>query len=265
SRIVIRTPPPTYIVKGHDKHCVPKAKAVNSTLLDDEYLKVGRQQSYSYHVPYNFFRHDLVNYDIVAPTELDGTDVQYFQQVKALSLLQCIFSTDFLFLYVAFADSIIPVSNTVGRLVVPLLSDALIRVFNVNPAFARKTIFVVFLTIQVIFMAIEASANGVSYSTFRALGLTTVFASGGNLALLPCFITDIFGVYHAGTMYGLELSCWSIRAVVVGYGSANFHVTRESLGNQLQWIFVLSTVGFVTSHFIRTNSGDRFFHGYRMR
>ncbi|KAF0718408.1 Aste57867_1718 [Aphanomyces stellatus] len=276
---VIRTPPPTYIVNGHDIHCVPKAKAVNSTLLDDEYLKVGMT---------------LVNYDIVAHTELDGTDVHYFQQVKALSLLQCIFSTDFLFLYIAFAASIIPaqifatelaaiglgvfkqsldatnhlmtqgfVSNTVGRLVVPLLSDALIRVFYANPAFARKTIFVVFLTIQVIFMAIEASANGVSYSTFRALGLTTVFASGGNLALLPCFITDMFGVYHAGTMYGLALSCWSIRAVVVGYGFANFHVTRESLGNQLQWMFVLSTVGFVTSLFIRTNSGDRFFHGYR--
>ncbi|KAF0718409.1 Aste57867_1719 [Aphanomyces stellatus] len=277
--LVIRTPPPIYIVNGHDMHCVPKAKAVNSTLLDDEYLKVGMT---------------LVNYEIVAQSQHDSTDVQYFQQVKALSLLQCIFSTDFLFLYIAFAASIIPaqifstelaaiglgvfkqsmdatnqlmsrgfITNTLGRLVAPLLSDALIRVFYTNPAFARKIIFVALLTTQFLFMATAANATATRFSMFRVLGLITVFASGGNLALIPCFITDMFGVYHAGTMYGLALSCWSIRAVVVGYGFANFQITRESLDNQLQWMFVLLAVGFVTSLFIRTNSSDRFFHGYQ--
>ncbi|KAF0720374.1 Aste57867_349 [Aphanomyces stellatus] len=276
---VIRTPPPTYIVNGHDIHCVPEAKVIDATLLDDEYLKVGMT---------------LVNYDIVAHTELDGTDVQYFQQVKALSLLQCIFSTDFLFLYVAFAASIIPAqiftselaaiclgvfkqsmdttnqlmtqgfaSNTIGRLVVPLFSDALIRIFYTNPAFARKIIFVVLLITQVVFMAIASNATAMSFSMFRTLVLTTVFASGGNLALVPCFITDMFGVYHAGTMYGLALSCWSIRSVVAGYGFASFQVTRSSLGIQFQWMLVLLVVGFVAALFIRTNSSDRFFHGYQ--
>ncbi|KAF0720375.1 Aste57867_350 [Aphanomyces stellatus] len=276
---VIRTPPPTYIVNGHDIHCVPEAKAVDAKVLQDEYLKVGMT---------------LVNYDIVAHTELDGTDMQYFQQVKALSLLQCIFSTDFLFLYIAFAASIIPaqifstelaaiglgvfkqsldatnqlmtqgfVSNTVGRLVVPLLSDAVVRIFYTNPASARKTIFVALLTTQFLFMAMQANANDVTFSMFRSLALTTVFASGGNLALVPCFITDMFGAYHAGTMYGLALTCWSIRAVVVGYGFASFQVTRSSLGNQFQWMLVLLVVGFVAALFIRTNSSDRFFHGYQ--
>ncbi|KAF0720373.1 Aste57867_348 [Aphanomyces stellatus] len=279
---VIRTPPPTYIVNGHDIHCVPEAKVIDATLLDDEYLKVGMT---------------LVNYDIVAHTELDGTDVHYFQQVKALSLLQCIFSTDFLFLYIAFAASIIPAqiftpelvdiatgifgqtndvtnqlkSQGLGTRLPPTPNPpnhqpphALIRVFYTNPAFARKLIFVILLVLQCLFLAVAPNiAPVMSYGMLRSMGLTIVFASGGSLALLPCFITDMFGVYHAGTMYGLALTCWSIRAVIVGYGFASFQVARASLNNQLQWMLALVTVGFVASLFIRTNSSDRFFHGYQ--
>ncbi|KAF0703759.1 hypothetical protein AaE_015243 [Aphanomyces astaci] len=91
--LIIRTPPSTFTVRGHDTHCIPASRAPSPDLVQDEYLKIGMT---------------FVNYPAVQ-SQLEGTDGHYFQQVKALSLLQCIFSTDFVCMYVAFAASIMPI------------------------------------------------------------------------------------------------------------------------------------------------------------
>ncbi|RHY25757.1 hypothetical protein DYB32_008118 [Aphanomyces invadans] len=248
----------------------------------------------------------LVNYTAVREA-VDGTDMAYFKQVKALSLMQCIWSTDFFFLYVAFAASIIPAmvfsselvelttvvfhqtveaTNTArvqglstfvcmasltafrvvvifaGQLVIPVMSDLIIRIFYANPASARKIMFFAVLSAQLGSM-VALSNDHMTFESVKALAFTFVFCSGGSMALIQCFITDMFGVYHAGTMYGLIVTCWSLRAAIVGYGFADFHVSRESFLSQMQWMLVVVAIGWVALLLVRTNSIDRFFDGYK--
>ncbi|RHY78784.1 hypothetical protein DYB31_007752 [Aphanomyces astaci] len=239
------------------------------------------------------------------------TDVHYFQQVKALSLVQCICSTDFFCMYIAFAASIIPamvfssefvaintkvfgqsvdvinaskvqglstppprsyiyisltrsgvVVNLAGQLAIPVISDLIIRVCYANPAYARKIVFFFILSAQLGSMAALSSEN-MTFESVRSLSFTYVFGSGGSMALIQCFVTDMFGVYHAGTMYGLVFTCWSLRSAIVGYGFADFQVTRVSFRNQMQWMLVVVAIGWVALLFVRTNSVDRFFYGYK--
>ncbi|CAK4089877.1 unnamed protein product [Aphanomyces euteiches] len=250
---VIRTPPLNYAVNGQDIHCIPVSKGPNPDLIQDEYLKV----------------------------DDDGemTDEKYFAQVKAMSLAQCIVSSDFVFLYVAFAANSLPglifatevydlatgcfgassettnklvlqgfLANSIGRLVCPLVSDIFIRVFYWNPAFSRKAMFVGIMTMQLAMLALLARQE-MTFETFRWMLCVIVFGTGGGFALLPCFVTDIFGVYHAGTMYGLAMTCWSIRAVVAGYALDTFELTRTSMASQFQWMLVLTAVGWLAIFF----------------
>ncbi|KAH9142418.1 hypothetical protein AeRB84_013497 [Aphanomyces euteiches] len=257
---VIRTPPLNYAVNGQDIHCIPVSKGPNPDLIQDEYLKV----------------------------DDDGemTDEKYFAQVKAMSLAQCIVSSDFVFLYVAFAANSLPglifatevydlatgcfgassettnklvlqgfLANSIGRLVCPLVSDIFIRVFYWNPAFSRKAMFVGIMTMQLAMLALLARQE-MTFETFRWMLCVIVFGTGGGFALLPCFVTDIFGVYHAGTMYGLAMTCWSIRAVVAGYALDTFELTRTSMASQFQWMLVLTAVGWLAIFFVRTTASS---------
>ncbi|KAF0703758.1 hypothetical protein AaE_015242 [Aphanomyces astaci] len=274
---VIRTPPTTFEVNGQDIHGIPISRAPNPDVVHDEFLKVGMT---------------LVNYNLLQDHHDTLTDVHYFQQVKAMSLLQCIASADFVLLYIGFAANAIPgmlfatevydiatgvfnkpsdvtnllvfqgfLANSIGRLLCPLVSDMLIRVFYANPAFARKAVFVTLLTAQLLAFSVAHAAT--SFDSFRLVLIVVVFCSGGGFALLPCYVTDMFGVYHTATMCGLALTCWSLRAVVVGYAFAAFRVTQESLGRQFDWLLILVAVGWVASLLVRTNSMDRFYFGYQ--
>ncbi|RHY26794.1 hypothetical protein DYB32_007290 [Aphanomyces invadans] len=77
STLVLRTPPVSYTVKGKDIHNVDKHRAPNPTLVQDEFLNVGMTQ-----VNYTVVQHEL--------------DVLLSAGVKAMSLVQCIASTDFI-------------------------------------------------------------------------------------------------------------------------------------------------------------------------
>ncbi|CAK4627207.1 unnamed protein product [Aphanomyces euteiches] len=224
----------------------------------------------------NFRRHD---YAVLQDDDGEMTDEKYFAQVKAMSLAQCIVSSDFVFLYVAFAANSLPglifatevydlatgcfgassettnklvlqgfLANSIGRLVCPLVSDIFIRVFYWNPAFSRKAMFVGIMTMQLAMLALLARQE-MTFETFRWMLCVIVFGTGGGFALLPCFVTDIFGVYHAGTMYGLAMTCWSIRAVVAGYALDTFELTRTSMASQFQWMLVLTAVGWLAIFF----------------
>ncbi|RHY25221.1 hypothetical protein DYB32_008451 [Aphanomyces invadans] len=225
----------------------------------------------------------------------NGTDGLYFQQVRAMTLLQCILSTDFLFLYVAFAANMIPllvfvpqivalaagvwrlppsevnavliqafVGNTLGRFLAPFISDGLVRLLYSNPAFMRKIVFTGLLSIQIGAFALVIH-DWHDPKRVQWLASVVTFASGGGLAIMPCFITDMFGVYHSGTMYGLILTSYSLGGVVVGYATAAASglVTVETLYQQSQTMLVVVICGVAAMLFVRTNSSDRFFHGYQ--
>ncbi|RHY64123.1 hypothetical protein DYB34_006257, partial [Aphanomyces astaci] len=136
--------------------------------------------------------------------------------------------------------------------------------FYANPAFARKAVLTLVLTYQLVFLLVVPKAP-MPFGAFQLFGLSFVFASGGSMAIIQCFVTDMFGVYHAGTMYGLLLTCWSLRAIVVGYAFSSFQVTAAATFQvQIQWMLVMLAVGWVALLFVRTNSMDRFFHGYQL-
>ncbi|CAK4219728.1 unnamed protein product, partial [Aphanomyces euteiches] len=149
--MVLRTPPPNYAVNGSDIHCIPLNKAPAAAHVQNNYLDV------------------VVNYEVVGQNQSLTTDGIYFTHVKALSLVQCIFSPDFLFLYLAFAVSASPIvlflsempayvvimlratidqtnyfvlhtniACALGNVLGPILADAIIRIFYGNPAFVRK-------------------------------------------------------------------------------------------------------------------------------
>ncbi|RHY56952.1 hypothetical protein DYB30_006769 [Aphanomyces astaci] len=194
--------------------------------------------------------------------------------VKALSLVQCICSTDFFCMYIAFAASIIPamvfssefvaINTKVFGQSVDVTNSSKVQglMCYANPAYARKIVFFFILSAQLGSMAALSSEN-MTFESVRSLSFTYVFGSGGSMALIQCFVTDMFGVYHAGTMYGLVFTCWSLRSAIVGYGFADFQVTRVSFRNQMQWMLVVVVIGWVALLFVRTNSVDRFFYGYK--
>ncbi|CAK4722085.1 unnamed protein product [Aphanomyces euteiches] len=110
--------------------------------------------------------------------------------------------------------------------------------------------FVGIMTMQLAMLALLARQE-MTFETFRWMLCVIVFGTGGGFALLPCFVTDMFGVYHAGTMYGLAMTCWSIRAVVAGYALDTFELTRTSMASQFQWMLVLT-------------ADNRFFYDYQL-
>ncbi|ETV90473.1 hypothetical protein H310_14752 [Aphanomyces invadans] len=271
--LIIRTPPATFTVRGQDTHCVPVSRAPSPDLVQDEYLKIGMT---------------FVNYSAVQ-SELDGTDGHYFQQVKALSLMQCIFSTDFVCMYIAFAACIMPIvifipqaqsmqgllkidnltfmtytylANLSGRLCAPVISDLLIRVCYANPAFARKVVFVALLAIECValFILPHHSHNA---TTRQWLSNALTFSSGGGLALMPCFITDMFGVYNSGSMYGLIWTSWSLGAAISWRQLDGATLTMALYEAQLHWMLILTATALGLMLFVRTNSCDRFFYGYQ--
>ncbi|KDO26383.1 hypothetical protein SPRG_08186 [Saprolegnia parasitica CBS 223.65] len=292
--LVLRTPPPSFQVHGKTMHSIPAASAPSPTKIQDEFLNVGMT---------------LVNYDIVRRSSnttsgndqlLEGTDRRYYEQVKALSLLQCIFSTDFVLLYVAFGATAtaglitielrIPgdevgnlkswypalsdheartflitglLINWVGRLLYPMVSDVLIRVLYANPAAARKVCFWLLVLAQAIALGVGLNSPQLEsdFYVFSHTNYVLRFATGGGASTIICLLTDMYGVYNVGTMYGLIITSWSIGMVIVGMSFAG---EKHVFLRQLDALWVLAIAGSVFMIFVRTNSKDRFYRGYQL-
>ncbi|KAH9110422.1 hypothetical protein LEN26_003390 [Aphanomyces euteiches] len=211
--MVLRTPPPNYAVNGSDVHCIPLNKAPAAAHVQDNYLSVGMT---------------LVNYDAVAQNQSIPTDGVYFSYVKALSVGQCIFSSDFFFLYLAFAASASPIvlfltelpilvnvvleasvdrtkyfvlytniACALGNVFGPILADATIRIFYANPAFVRKMVFKAFLLFQSIAIAVLLK-NIDNIDALQWPLYITAGSSGVGFGLIPSLLADLFGVYNAG-------------------------------------------------------------------
>ncbi|CAK4361440.1 unnamed protein product [Aphanomyces euteiches] len=274
--ITLRTPPPNYAVNGVDVHCVPLNKAPTAAHVQNNYLDAGMT---------------LVNYDAVGQNQPSTTDGIYFAHVKALSLGQCIFSSDFFFLYVAFAASISPrvlltfemtefmvelagssteqanilllyvnVAGTLGNFTGAFLADVIIRLFYANPAYVRKMVFTALLLSQVI--GLNFLINNVEDPESLKWPLYVVsFTSGGSFGLVPSFLADLFGLYNAGTMYGLILTTCSIGSLLMGI---EHRQEEHHSSDHFQILFILSIVGCVVMVLVRSSSMDRFYRGYQL-
>ncbi|CAK4878157.1 unnamed protein product [Aphanomyces euteiches] len=274
--ITLRTPPPNYAVNGMDVHCVPLNKAPTAAHVQNNYLDAGMT---------------LVNYDAVGQNQSPTTECVYFAHVKALSLGQCIFSSDFFFLYVAFAASISPrvlltfemtefmvemvgtsieqansllldvnIAATLGSFVGPLLADLIIRIFYANPAYVRKMVFTALLLSQTIGLALLIKNVEDAESLKWPLYIVS-FSSGGGCGLIPSFLADLFGLYNAGTMYGLITTTYSIGSLLMGI--EHRHKEHHS-SDHFQLLLILSIVGCVVMVLVRSSSMDRFYRGYQL-
>ncbi|KDO19190.1 hypothetical protein SPRG_15633 [Saprolegnia parasitica CBS 223.65] len=284
--LIIRLPPKDFSVRGHDMHCIPCAKAPNTSLVQDEFLHVGMT---------------LVNYKAIARHSnslVEGTDRRYHEQVKAMSLLQCIFSTDFACLLLALTSNSVVglfynemtatqvhsnllsdvyhisdaaadairfrgvVADLSGRLVIPILSDICIRLLYGNPALVRKGCFLVLLLVQCVALPLVyfTSNQMTDVASVERLLYLLHFASNSGASLLGCFLADMFGVYHVGTMYGLSSLTWAVgQGILLAFAVDS----TSEIGRQVLLFWYLSLLGFGFMLLVRTNSSDRFYRGYQ--
>ncbi|KAH9182892.1 hypothetical protein AeNC1_015132 [Aphanomyces euteiches] len=258
--MVLRTPPPNYAVNGSDIHCIPLNKAPAAAHVQNNYLDVGMT---------------LVNYEV------------------ALSLVQCIFSPDFLFLYLAFAVSASPIvlflsempayvlimlratinqtnyfvlhtniACALGNVLGPILADAIIRIFYGNPAFVRKMVFMAFLLTQTISVAVLIQHID-NIDTFQWPLYIAASSSGVGFGIIPSLLSDLFGVYNAGTMFGLILTSWCAASVTIRVLLRESSSMALEIPSHLQVLLVTSIVGCVMVGLARSSSMDRFYRGYR--
>ncbi|KDO19306.1 hypothetical protein SPRG_14698 [Saprolegnia parasitica CBS 223.65] len=190
--------------------------------------------------------------------DLDDAELFYFQRVKQLSLVQCLFSPDFVFLWCMFLFASIfglvmlsrlkdtdlrvfsgnatapttadvdraelmvsynGIFNFAGRLLWPMASDIVIRLGGLNPATGRKLIFGVNLCVQLLVALLLRSAlRTKDHVAFQALVWTLTFVYGGGFGTIPCFLCDMFGAFNIGALHGIILTCWSIAGVGGGLG-----------------------------------------------
>jgi MFS family permease len=167
------------------------------------------------------------------------------------------------------------VFNCCGRLLFPLVSDLIIRLFSkggntFHPSAARKAIFFVTLATQIVVVSILPTLiNTKNYGGFRAVMWLLTACYGAGFGSIPAFLTDMWGPYNIGALHGIMLTAWSIGGVAGGLGfNSNlilhkldpFPIQYES---NFTWILALLIVGFVLLFFVRTNPKDRQERGYR--
>ncbi|KAH9149601.1 hypothetical protein AeRB84_007392 [Aphanomyces euteiches] len=277
--MVLRTPPPNYAVNGSDIHCIPLNKAPAAAHVQNNYLDVGMT---------------LVNYDAVGQNQSITTDGVYFSYVKALSLSQCIFSSDFFFLYLAFAASTAPIivffsempsfviivlgatidqtnyfvfyitmACALGNTLGPILADAIIRICYGNPAFVRKMVFMVFLLSQSIAISVLVKHMD-DINTFQWPLYIAASSSGVGFGLVPSLLADLFGVYNAGTMFGLILTSWCGGSLVMRSLLRESRKMALELPSHLRVLLILSIIGCAVMLLVRSSSMDRFYRGYQL-
>ncbi|CAH0490236.1 unnamed protein product [Peronospora farinosa] len=240
--------------------------------------------------------------NLAAQEEEDPSTNDSKAQVKKLTLIQSMTSPDFICMCIMFfgnqlyglivlsklstmsttlfgktaaqgADivSINGLFSFVGRLVFPLISDVIVRVFNVEHAFARKCLFLYGVISQIVIIAIIPTLiRNDSYTVFAVLVFLLTLSYGGGLGTIPCFLTDMFGAFNIGTLHGLILWAWSLGGVVGGlvfnakYTAAikNGATPEDAYIDSIYKILIVVCVTGSFVFMVRTNPRDRFEKGY---
>ncbi|KUF90232.1 12-oxophytodienoate reductase 1 [Phytophthora nicotianae] len=167
--------------------------------------------------------------------------------------------------------SINGVFNCVGRLLFPLISDVIVRKFNVEHAFGRKCLFYYALVSQITIIAIFPTLiRNESYTAFVVLVFLLTLSYGGGFGTIPCFLTDMFGAFNIGAMHGFILTAWSLGGVAGGltfnakYNDAikNGSTPVDAYVDSIYKILIVVCVTGIFIFMVRTNPRDRFDKGY---
>ncbi|EQC41424.1 hypothetical protein SDRG_01392 [Saprolegnia diclina VS20] len=283
--LVLRTPPPAYRVHGLDMHGV------------EEFAGDSRRDGVC-----------LVDFakahDYLGP-ELDENERVYHERIQHQTLRACVLSADFAFLYATYMATFVfaivylphlydlylllastsseaesdalsflllaAICNFLGRLVLPIASDIVIRIASLNPPFGRKLAFGVALLVQSIVLGVLPSVlRQRDVDTFAHMMWITAFVLGGATGTLPSLCTDLYGVYHTGTMFGILLTGSSLVGLVGGYLFTRcFSAWKEeseldAYVANAHWVHAVVLSGLLFVCLVRTNPVDRFQHGYTL-
>ena len=280
--LVVRIPPPDFTVGGVNLHGIAESTTSEA--------KTPVAASYQ-HV------------QDIQENDTKNEKQEHLKQIKNLKLVDCLVSIDYFFMYLMLAGNIVfgvvamsrlstmatvvfgktaaegstivsinGAFNCCGRLFVPMISDVIVHKLGVNPPLARKFIFLCTLTGQlVILLTLPTIMRNQNYGAFQAVMWVLTLCYGGGFGTIPCYLTDMFGVYNIGALHGFILTAWSIAGVGGGLGFT-FHYNHlvktgvpavEAYIENINWIVITVIVGFVAMFFVRTNAGDRFAPGYQ--
>ncbi|KAG9401564.1 hypothetical protein AC1031_009434 [Aphanomyces cochlioides] len=245
--ICMRTPPPGFTVAGVNIHGV-----ISTYDADDDLNKnlVSTPENKELSIPTT---PQATNYEAVDGAVKKSSHAlhqQGYNNVKNLTMIECLFSADFFFMYFMLFGNIVfglvvlsrlsPMAtgifnrtasegatvvaingafNCCGRLFVPTISDAMVRWLKLNPPFARKCIFYFTLISQlVILTTLPTVMRNKNYDVFRFQVWTLTLCYGGGFGTIPAFLTDMFGANNIGALHGFILTAWSIAGVGGGLG-----------------------------------------------
>ncbi|CAK4248799.1 unnamed protein product [Aphanomyces euteiches] len=294
SSFVLRTPPPDYMVGGRDVHGVkvsllPKQNSSkilgDSTGSNDRVSPVlGDERKGNYFTVFDY-----------QEQELGEAEILYHNKIKSLRMRQCVFSIEYILLYLVFFGAVatgiifmsrvysigqniflqeddrsltrlvmyLALCNFFGRMSCPILSDAFIQVGQLNPAFGRKVLI--------------GRSSAAQIPLFQVVLFFLTFSYGGVIGVIPSLLTDMYGVYNSGTLHGIILTAWSICAIGGGLTFQHYYITiKDSFpteqGRQgeiaaytfnFHWLLVIACIGCALVPFVRTNPVDRFYPGYQ--
>ncbi|KAG9415263.1 hypothetical protein AC1031_008707 [Aphanomyces cochlioides] len=258
SSFVLRTPPPDYMVGGRDVHGVkvsllPKQNSTkrlgDSTGSIERVSPVlGDERKGNYFTVFDY-----------QEQELGEAEILYHNKIKSLRMRQCVFSIEYMLLYLVFFGAVatgiifmsrvysigqniflqeddrsltrlvmyLALCNFFGRMLCPILSDAFIQVGQLNPAFGRKVLIGLLMVVQVVALfyleSFIHSPN--SFVSFQVVLFFLTFSYGGVIGVIPSLLTDMYGVYNSGTLHGIILTAWSICAIGGGLTFQHYFIT----------------------------------------
>ncbi|CAK4662428.1 unnamed protein product [Aphanomyces euteiches] len=175
---------------------------------------------------------------------------EWLKRIQASTILESLFSIDFLCIHLSLlgnilfglvvisrlssmatgvfeqtsaqASTIVSINGAftcTGQIVVPMISDLLIRSLHFRPPFARKIIYFCTLVIQLaIIFTMPSIMRSQNYAAFRVQVWILMICYGGGFGTLSAFLTDMFGAHNIAALLGCVLTAWSAAALIGGLG-----------------------------------------------
>ncbi|CAK4586414.1 unnamed protein product, partial [Aphanomyces euteiches] len=259
SSCILRTPPPNYVVGGRNVQGVKVTERRTQSVVSKQDDSTEERVSV---VLGEVQRNNFFNVFDYQELELGEAEILYHNKIKSLRIRECVFSVDFVLLYLVFVgasvagtnvmsrvyniaasvyshvedDDLIQmvatmsIANFFGQVLCPLISDKYITLAQLNPAFGRKIMLgILMVTLVVVLVLLKhfiQDAN--AFVSFQVTLCFLTFSYGGILGTLPSFLTDMYGVYNSGTMHGIIFTAWSVCAIGGGLTFQHYFLTITS-------------------------------------
>ncbi|XP_055332299.1 L-lactate transporter-like [Paramacrobiotus metropolitanus] len=266
SALILRMPPPGYVVKGVTVHTVKGAEKlfVTKDKVEDETAKTDKQ---------GIEMTNITGDNPQKPRKSITTVVPDYNKHFSMSLKEALTSPQYWMMYFTFLGSEITglliiskiqsiaqnqlkqsnaVSadinsglggvNLLGRLLLPFLSD-LIQ--------SRKALFILSLICQAVCLGCLPSAMAAdSLAGVLTCAFVIGFFYGGGFGLMPAYLADQFGAKNVGATHGMILTAWAIAGVGGGMVFTKYDLN-------FRWILGPVLLALILAVFTPTNLRDR--------